>query len=136
MMDNALRALVRRRAGGVCEYCRLPQAAVPIVGFHVEHIVARQHGGPTVESNLALACSFCNFHKGPNIAALDPESGQLVPLFHPRRDNWTDHFAWEGTAVVGLTAIGRATVQLLAMNHWERVEVRENLQAEGEPLAG
>ena len=135
-MDKALRSQVRRRAGDVCEYCRLPQAASRFVRFHVEHIIARQHGGLTESNNLALACGFCNFHKGPNIAALDAESGQLVPLFHPRRDRWSDHFAWEGTAIVGRTAIGRATVQLLAMNDWQRVEVRENLQAHGEAFAG
>jgi len=135
-MDNALRSLVRRRAGDVCEYCRLPQTASRFARFHVEHIIARQHAGATEADNLALACHFCNYHKGPNIAALDPETGELVPLFHPRRDRWADHFTWNGTVVVGRTAIGRATVQLLAMNDWQRVEVRENLKAEGEPFAG
>jgi hypothetical protein len=135
-MDNALRSLVRRRAGDACEYCRLPQAASRFVRFHVEHIVARQHGGPTEPDNPALAFGFCNFHKGPNIASLDPESGELVPLFHPRRDRWTDHFAWEGTIIVGRTATVRATVRLLAMNDWERNEVSDNLQALGEPFVG
>jgi hypothetical protein len=135
-MENALRSLVRRRAGEVCEYCRLPQAASRIVRFHIEHIIARQHAGQTEPENLALACSYCNFHKGPNIAAIDPDSGQLVPLFNPRRDRWTDHFAWEGTLVVGRTEIGRATVDLLAMNDWQRVELRENLQSLGEQFAG
>lgn len=135
-MDSTLRSLVRHRAGEVCEYCRLPQAASRFVCFHIEHITARQHGGLTESDNLALACGFCNFHKGPNIAGLDPESGQLVPLFHSRRDRWADHFAWEGTVIVGRTAIGRATVRLLAMNNWQRVEVRENLQAVGEAFAG
>ncbi|MGO8752136.1 MAG: HNH endonuclease [Thermoguttaceae bacterium] len=79
-MDNALRSLVRRRAGDVCEYCRLPQTASRFVQFHVEHIVARQHGGATESDNLALACGFCNFHKRPNIASLDPKSGELVPV--------------------------------------------------------
>ena len=135
-MDNALRTFVRKRAGDVCEYCRLPQAASPFVRFHIEHVIARQHGGSTEPDNLALACGFCNFHKGPNIASLDPASGDLVPLFHPRRERWTDHFAWEGTLIVGGTAIGRATAQLLAMNDWERVEVRENLQVLGVPFVG
>ena len=135
-MDNALRSLVHRRANDVCEYCRLPQAASRIVRFHVEHIIARQHGGHSDPDNLALACSCCNFHKGPNIAGIDPDSGQLVPLFHPRRDQWSEHFAWNGAVIVGLTPVGRATVELLAMNSWDRVEVRENLQSLGEPFAG
>jgi hypothetical protein len=57
-----------------------------------------------------------------------------VSLFHPRRDAWPEHFAWRGTLIVGQTAIGRATVQLLAMNDWQRVELRDNLQALGEPF--
>ncbi len=85
---------------------------------------------------MAIACGYCNLHKGPNIAALDPDSGQLVPLFHPRRDRWADHFMWEGTVVRGLTPVGRATVELLAMNDWERVELRENLELLGERFAG
>jgi hypothetical protein len=135
-MEQALRLLVRRRAGELCEYCRLPQAASRFVRFHIEHIIARQHGGRTESENLALACSFCNFHKGPNIAALDPETGRLVPLFHPRGNPWNEHFVWKDTVIVGLTEIGRATVLLLAMNDWQRVEVRENLQTLGEPFAG
>jgi 5-methylcytosine-specific restriction endonuclease McrA len=104
--------------------------------IHIEHIIARQHGGLTEPENLALACSYCNFHKGPNIATFDPETGQIVPLFHPRRDNWAEHFGWHATTLVGRTPIGRATVQLLAMNGWQRVEVRNNLRSLGEPFAG
>jgi hypothetical protein len=135
VIDSALRSLVRRRADDVCEYCRLPQTSSRIVGFHVEHIIARQHGGKSEPDNLALACSCCNYHKGPNIAGLDPDTGHLVTLFHPRQHRWSEHFAWEGTLIVGLTPIGRATVELLSMNHWNRVEIRENLQALGEPFA-
>jgi hypothetical protein len=135
-MDDALKSLVRRRAGDICEYCRLPQSASRFVRFHIEHIIACQHGGPTEADNLALACSFCNFHKGPNIASLDPESNALAPLYHPRRDRWSDHFRWDGTLAVGLSAIGRATIRLLAMNDWQRVELRENLRMLGEQFAG
>ncbi len=105
-MDRNLRLEVRARAGEICEYCRLPQSASRLVLFHIEHIVARQHGGTTERENLALACSHCNFHKGPNVAALDPENGNLVPLYHPRRDNWHEHFGWNGTTIVGNTDVG------------------------------
>jgi hypothetical protein len=135
-MDNALRSLVCQRAGDACEYCRLPQAASPYVRFHIEHIVARQHGGPTELENLALACNHCNFHKGPNIASFDPQTGQLVPLFHPRRNTWLEHFTWQGMKLSGLTPIGRATVQLLAINDWERLQLRINLELLGEPFTG
>jgi hypothetical protein len=112
-MDQALRSLVRVRAGDVCEYCRLPQASSRYVRFHIEHIIAQQHGGPSEADNLALACGYCNHHKGPNIAGLDPQTGQLVSLFHPRHYSWTDHFVWHGTIIIGLTPVGRATVELL-----------------------
>lgn len=72
-MDRALVALVRHRAGGRCEYCRFPRPP-----FHIEHIIAQKHGGPTVESNLAPACVRCNFHKGPNLSGIDPENEQIV----------------------------------------------------------
>jgi hypothetical protein len=131
-MDQALRTLVRRRAREVCEYCRLPQEASRFVRFQLEHITALQHGGKSEAENLALACGYCNRHKGPNIAGLDPRTGQLTPLFHPRRDEWNAHFVWDETVIRGKTAVGRTTVEVLAMNHWKRVELRENLRNLGE----
>jgi hypothetical protein len=97
--------------------------------------VAQQHGGPSTAENLALACGYCNLHKGPNIASLDPHTGALVPLYDPRRDQWSDHFAWDNTLVVGKTPIARATLELLGVNHWQRIELRENLQSLGERFA-
>lgn len=115
-MDEPLRQVVHARASNRCEYCGLPQAAEPFFAYHVEHIVARQHGGSDDAENLALACYHCNARKGPNLSALDPESGALVRLFHPRRDRWEEHFELNGIVIVGRTAIGRATVTLLKMN--------------------
>ena len=60
--------------------------------FHVEHIVARKHGGSDDENNLAWSCIFCNLYKGPNLASLDPDTGELTRLFNPRQDRWEDHF--------------------------------------------
>jgi hypothetical protein len=122
-MDARLRRLVRQRAGDVCEYCGLRQEQEPLP-FHVEHIMPRQHGGADTPDNLALACHHCNLHKGPNLAGLDPESGQLIRLFHPRADRWEEHFARFGNEIVGLTPIGRATVEVLRMNEDGRAELR------------
>ncbi len=130
-MDAATRALVRVRAGDRCEYCRLRQGQSRLT-HHVEHIVARQHGGSDDPSNLALACHRCNLHKGPNLTGLDPASGDLTPLFDPRRDRWADHFDFAGPRLVGLTAIGRATIRVLEMNDERRVERRAELLALGE----
>ena len=46
------------------------------------------------------------------LAGLDPESGALVRLFHPRQDQWDEHFERNGVIIVGRTTIGRATVGL------------------------
>jgi hypothetical protein len=72
-------------------------------------------------------CPFCNYRKGPNIAGIDPASGQVTRLFNPRRERWSAHFAWNGPALIGKTAVGRTTVHVLAMNHPDRVELRRLL---------
>ena len=130
-MNPYLRQLVADRAGDCCEYCRIAQAVVPFHRFHVEHIVARQHGGTDDIGNLCLACDRCNAYKGSNLTGIDPESNQIAPLFHPRRDSWADHFALRGAEVIGLTPTGRATVRLLNMNDYHRVSLRAELMAAG-----
>ena len=131
-MDEALRHVVRERAGHRCEYCQLPQAYAPVVRFHIEHIRARQHGGDDDPANLALACPHCNRFKGPNLTSVDPETATVVPLFHPRLDAWDAHFAVDDIVIVGRTPIGRATVRLLRMNTDDRQKVRAALRARGE----
>ena len=78
-MDAATERLVRQRAGERCEYCRLPQAITPMP-FEVDHIIARKHGGADEVENLCLACFYCNSFKGPNIAGIDPESGEITTV--------------------------------------------------------
>jgi hypothetical protein len=129
-MNRQLAQLVRDRAGNRCEYCRMPSEWYD-TPFHVDHITAQQHGGQTVAENLALACFHCNLHKGPNIAGVDPTTGHMIGLFHPRTQVWNEHFAWNGAAVIGRTAVGRATVQTLALNAPEFVAVRLALIDEG-----
>src|SRR5436305_11833343 len=129
-MDAAIERLVWERAGGRCEYCRLPESASDLP-FHIDHIITRQHGGRTAASNLAAACFGCNLHKGPNISGRDRVTGRIVRLFHPRRHRWDRHFRWEGAVLVGKTPTGRATIATLAINSLQRVELREQLIAEG-----
>jgi HNH endonuclease len=104
-LDADLTREVRERAGARCEYCHLP-AAFHMAPFQIDHIIAKQYGGETVFDNLALACIHCNRFKGPNIAGLDSNSGQIVRLFHPRRDKWQQHFFWDGPELKALTDIG------------------------------
>jgi len=100
------------------------QQATPLISFHVAHIVSRQHGGSHDPGSLALACDRCNAYKGPNLTSIDPETGTLAPLFNPRQDIWSGHFAVKRGHIVGLTPTGRATVRLLNMNAPRRVELR------------
>jgi len=130
-MDIATKEMVRRRAGDRCEYCLLHQRNSRFT-FHVEHIVARQHGGSDDLDNLALACQRCNLHKGPNLTGIDPLTKSVVSLFHPRTDDWGEHFAMREIRIEGLTGIGRATVQVLAMNDARRLELRTELKLCGE----
>jgi hypothetical protein len=115
-MDSSVRKLVRERAGMRCEYCRLPQQESTAICFHVEHVRPRQHGGDDDPSNLALAYPNCNLNKGPNMTTIDPATDVLTPLYNPRVDNWRMHFTVVGVEIIGLTATGRATVQLLRTN--------------------
>jgi hypothetical protein len=128
-MEATTKAQVRVRADDRCEYCRIHQRHY-VLTFHIEHIVARQHGGSDDTANLALACHFCNRQKGPNLAGLDPETGRLTRLFHPRRDRWSTHFQSATGHILGRTPVGRTTVHVLQMNHPERVRLRLVLEPE------
>jgi HNH endonuclease len=129
-MDQSLRDQVWRRANAVCEYCHLPQQ-FDVLPFQVDHIIASKHHGPTTADNLALSCFDCNIHKGPNIAGIDPLTGEITPLFHPRRDHWNEHFEWDGAVLIGRTRIGRATVDVLQINLHDRQEQRRLLLEAG-----
>ena len=132
-MDAATRDLVRLRADNRCEYCLLRQEYSELT-HHLEHIVSKQHGGSDDADNLALACHRCNLRKGPNLTGIDPLTGEVVALFHPRREQWTEHFLVQGIRIEGITAGGRATVQVLAMNDARRLELRAELLLRGELL--
>jgi hypothetical protein len=129
-MDAATRAQVWSRSEGRCEYCRIHQDHVEL-SHHVEHIVARKHGGTDEPSNLCVACERCNLFKGSDLAGIDPDSGELVRLFDPRTQTWQEHFALRGPMIVGLTPTGRTTVRVLSMNAGQRLQLRAALAAHG-----
>jgi 5-methylcytosine-specific restriction endonuclease McrA len=130
VVDAALRSTVWTRAESRCEYCRLP-ATLEWLEFQIDHVIAQKHLGPTSADNLALSCFHCNSYKGPNIAGIDAVTGRLVPLFNPRRHKWENHFSWEGPTLVGRTAIARATIHVLWLNHPRMIQVRASLIEEG-----
>jgi 5-methylcytosine-specific restriction endonuclease McrA len=126
-----LRKLVRDRAAQRCEYCRFHEYDLPFWPFHLDHIVPQQHSGTANPDNLAWACQRCNLCKGTNLTGIDPDSTQVVPLFHPRGDCWEEHFTLLENRIMGRTPTGRATVWLLQMNRDERLELRAELMASG-----
>ncbi|MBI3922994.1 MAG: HNH endonuclease [Armatimonadetes bacterium] len=123
---------VVERAWGCCEYCR-SQARYAMQSFSVEHIIPKSQGGSTATTNLALACQGCNNHKYTKTEAQDPAGGSRVSLYHPRRQRWGDHFAWneDFTLIVGLTPTGRATVEALQLNRQGLLNLRKVLYARG-----
>lgn len=125
-----LRTFVADRALESCEYC-LVHAAYTAFAHEIDHIIARKHGGATEPDNLAFACAQCNRFKGSDIAATDPESEAIVPLFHPRTMIWGDHFRLDGPRIVPLTTTGRATERLLQLNQIDRLLLRKELLAKG-----
>jgi hypothetical protein len=114
-ISPALHAEVELRAGNRCAYCGLSQLGQEAT-FHIDHVIPRAAGGLTVPENLALACVSCSLRKWARQSAIDPDTGEEVPLFNPRTQVWTEHFRWEGPRVLPLSATGRATVDTLAMN--------------------
>ena len=119
-----LRKLVIRRAENVCEYCHLSQKGQE-AAFHIDHIKPVASSGETIAENLALACVSCSLRKGAKETATDSETNQKVSLFHPRLDDWNEHFEWNGVILKGLTTKGRATVKALNLNRRLILAIRE-----------
>lgn len=138
-LTASLKQIVFERARGCCEYCR-SQARFAMQPFSVEHIEPRSKQGAHSLDNTALACQGCNNHKYTKTHGCDPITGERVALYHPRRQRWSDHFAWKDccTRIVGLTPTGRATVDALQLNREGLINLRLILYAVNEhppPLA-
>lgn len=128
----ARRIQIMERAGGCCEYCR-SQQSLSHDDFAVEHIQPRAEGGADAPDNLALSCQACNNRKFTATRATDPLTGEPAPLFHPRQQEWSEHFAWteDFAQVFGLTETGRATVDRLQLNRAGLVNLRRALRVAG-----
>ena len=114
---NPLHSLVALRAGHRYEYCHAPEIASNVL-IEVEHLQPVSQHGSNEADNLALSCRSGNSFKAARITAVDPETQQTVRLFHPRRDTWHQHFQVLGETcdILGISAIGRATVTTLLLN--------------------
>lgn len=122
-VPSLLRRLVRTRACRRCEYCLIHEEDAHFT-HRPDHIIAHKHRGATDENNLAWACYLCNLLKGSDIASVDFETGQIVRLFNPRLDAWTDHFRLEDGRIVPMSSIGRVTEYLLQFNRPQTVQER------------
>ena len=127
-----LRNLVRKRANGHCEYCRIPEHFSP-QPFCFEHIQPKFFGGETSAENLALACQGCNSFKATRIDFADELTNEIVKLFNPRDSKWKEHFTWneDFTQIIGLTAHGRVTIKCLKMNRLGLRNLRRVLYKNG-----
>lgn len=126
-ISRELRVLVRARARDRCEYCHSPQALI-MGRLQIDHVLPLAKGGENEKENLCLACELCNQHKWTQTEAPDPQTGIVVNLFNPRNQRWDEHFVWsaDGSRVIGVTPIGRATVEALRLNTELAQTVRRN----------
>ena len=127
------RSAVKARASGRCEYCQCKEDFATET-FSVEHIIPVVADGKTLLENLALACQGCNSHKYTKTSAPDPADGQIVPLYHPRLQQWNEHFRWsvDFLEVIGVTPTGRATVVALKLNRRNLLNLRKAMFVLGE----
>jgi hypothetical protein len=131
-IPKALRARVAAQGQYRCGYCLTSES---IVGYEmdIDHLIPEALGGQTVEENLWPACNRCNEHKGDRVQAPDPLTGDVTPLFNPRAQRWSEHFAWTSTGdqIIGKTPVGRATVEALQLNRQALVKARRVWVAAG-----
>ncbi len=126
-IPESLRQQVRKRAQGKCEYCLLHEG-YSLKTHEVDHIRAEKHGGTTALDNLCMSCFDCNRQKGSDLSSIDPVNAEVVPLFHPRRDIWKEHFQVAANgSIEGKTGKGRVTAKLLDFNNPERITIRAAL---------
>ena len=120
-----LRRQINAESHQQCGYC-LTSAQIIGRPMVIDHLIPETKGGATVRENLWTACRRCNEFKGIRTHATDPLTNEQIPLFNPRQQSWTVHFAWDeqGTQIIGLTAVGRATVIALQLNNPEIVGAR------------
>jgi hypothetical protein len=131
------KAEVKQAAQECCEYCGAQEGYSPDT-FSIEHIQPIAKGGTNDFANLANACQGCNNRKYTRTEAIDPLAGEPVLLYHPRRDRWDEHFAWneEYTHMLGVSPTGRATILALDLNRHGVVSLRRVLRKLGlHPLA-
>lgn len=120
------RLAVKQRSNYCCEYCKTPET-FSFIGYEIDHIISKKHGGSNELSNLAYACAICNYSKGTDIGTILLPSNQIIRFFHPRTDQWQEHFELSGYSISAKSDIGAATIKIFQFNTFRRVEERELL---------
>jgi hypothetical protein len=124
-LPEQIRQIVQERAHGCGEYC-FSQEEFDNKSFSIVHIIPISLGGCSEVENLAYCCQGCNNFKYTKTEGRDPETATIVALFNPRSDDWKDHFKWNDnfTVILGITMIGRATVNTLQLNRLQLINQR------------
>ena len=131
-ISETLRAAIAERDHYRCAYCLTSEANCGL-RRHLDHIIPQAAGGETTLDNLCLVCFSCNVYKGAHRTGYDPLTQTHGPLFHPLRQQWTEHFTWdEGKIhIIGVSPCGRATINVLNMNNPIIVQARRRWVSAG-----
>ncbi len=119
---------------------------VPVATTSESEILSRVIAPESATYSRAAAVAILELHFGEDdqtrmhelaskaqagILSANPDTGELIWLFHPRQDNGRDHFRWNGAILEYLTAIGEATIHVLGINLPHRIKLRLALIEEG-----
>jgi len=116
-ISESYRKIVAERASYKCEYCRTSENNT-FYTFQVDHIISLKHGGGTVLENLAYSCPICNRNKSSDLGTILAEGGPIISFFHPRKDQWIDHFGvHQSGELYAKTEAAEATLKIFKMNH-------------------
>lgn len=124
-ISHSLREAVVTRAAKCCEYCKSQDKYSP-TAFTIDHVIPESLDGTSDFDNLAYACFLCNRLKSNKLKVFDSITDKWVPLFNPRQNTWSGHFVWneDTTQIIGITAVGRSTVNELKLNREKLIEYR------------
>ena len=124
--SSVIQSEIRVRANYLCEYCHALEKW-QYVALTIDHVIPLTQGGDDSLDNLALACFHCNRRKGNLVSIKDLASGDDIPLFHPWRERWQDHFIWsaDGRVIISLTAVGKVTIAALDLNRERVIDIRQ-----------
>ena len=125
-LNLELRRLVTERADNLCEYCLISEHDT-ILGCAIDHIISIKHGGSSNIDNLAYCCVYCNRFKGSDIGSIILDKKEFVRFYHPRWDNWGEHFKLNNSTIESLTNIGQVTARILGFNDQSRLLERQLL---------